>query len=168
MAWLDVYAKIASGKCCPYPETDVKLDDEESILVPKILLRGPETIVEGRNVKNPALVVEVAVGSQAKDRGEKKDAYEKLRILEYIIFICEGEKPKEVLWYVLKDNRYEKHDPIDGVIPSHHYTGLVLDEAAALELDLKTLVTIHGGEAEGPKKSSNYFNLGAKKEPPRS
>lgn len=73
LAWLGVYAEITNGMYSTYPETDIKVDDRDSFLVPDILLYGPESIVEGTIVKNPALVVEVAVNSVAKDRGKKKD-----------------------------------------------------------------------------------------------
>ena len=82
------------------------------------------------------MIVEVSVSSRKEDLDRKKIEYEKLGIKEYIVLTCEDDEPKDVIWFAMKDDKYEKLEPTNGVFTSKHHSGLVLCKDAALQLDV--------------------------------
>ena len=82
----------------------------------------------------PELVIEVAGSSESRDLHQKKDAYERNGIREYMVWRVYN---RNIDMFVLRNGRYEKKQPgPDGIIESEQFTGLRLNVPAALELDL--------------------------------
>ena len=82
----------------------------------------------------PDLVVEVANSSVSRDLREKKDAYERNGVREYIVWRVQD---YAIDWFQLRNGRFERREPgEDGVIESDVFPGLRLNVTKALEGDL--------------------------------
>jgi Uma2 family endonuclease len=91
---------------------------------------GISGFVEGA----PELIVEVAASSASYDLHDKKLAYERSGVREYMAWRV---LDREIDWFVLREGRYARLAPgSDGVIRSEVFPGLWLDPAALLAGDL--------------------------------
>src|SRR5205085_8776467 len=88
----------------------------------------------------PELAIEVAASSAAYDLREKRRAYERLGVLEYIAWVA---SQRRLLWLELRDGRYVERAPdADGVIRSAVFPGLWLDVAALLAGDYARVLAV--------------------------
>ncbi|MCC7366681.1 MAG: Uma2 family endonuclease [Dehalococcoidia bacterium] len=102
------------------------------------LREGPDHYLRGA----PELVVEVSASTLSRDLNDKKDAYERNGVREYIVWRV---LQNAVDWFRLDDGAFARVQPgSDGIIESAVFPGLRLDVPALLAMDservLATLV----------------------------
>ncbi len=122
-------------------DATVRLDDENEFQPDALLFRAERTEALGSDdyvYGPPDLVFEVAASSASYDLHDKKAAYERNGVGEYVVWDIERAK---VFWFVLDDARFVEISPdADGVFESRHFPGLRLDSTALLEGDPRRLV----------------------------
>lgn len=93
----------------------------------------PDDYLEGA----PELVVEVSASSAACDLNEKRDAYARTGVREYITWLVpEG----ELHWFVLREGRFEPRQPgRDGIYRSEIFPGLWLNAGVLLQGDARAI-----------------------------
>ena len=143
ITWLGLYA-AATPHVSVGDNATVRLDlDNEP--QPDALLRIDDTCggqsrisaddyIEGA----PELIVEIAHSSAAYDLHDKKRAYRRNGVCEYVVWLqAEG----EVRWFAVDGGAYRVREPAaDGRIESASFPGLVLNVDALLRDDLATVV----------------------------
>jgi Uma2 family endonuclease len=88
----------------------------------------------------PELVCEVAASSVSYDLHDKLKAYRRNKVREYIVWRV---LDREIDWFVLRDERYEKAAPSnDGIHRSELFGGLWLDDAALIRGDMATALSV--------------------------
>ncbi|MBW4693368.1 MAG: Uma2 family endonuclease [Lyngbya sp. HA4199-MV5] len=86
------------------------------------------------------LVVEVAASSVAIDLGDKKRAYRRSGVQEYIVWQVYDQK---IDWFQLQDGNYVSLVPNEqGVIHSHVFPGLWLNVEAMLQGDMRSVLAV--------------------------
>ena len=152
MGWLAVYC-AATPFVTFGDNTTVRLDiDNEP--QPDALLRlaeeaGGASLVDedGYIAGPPELIIEVAGSSAAYDLFDKKNAFRRNGVREYLVWQTYSER---VDWFVLLEGRYVLLPADDeGVLKSPTFPGLWLNARALLESDLATvLFTLQTGLQE--------------------
>lgn len=150
MIWLGNYKVATPGvRLGDNPTVRMDLDNEPQ---PDALLMidtayggsayiGTDGYVEGA----PELVAEIAASSAAIDSGDKKRAYRRNGMQEYIVWQVFEQK---IHWYSLTSEDYIALEAQDGVIKSSVFPGLWLDVAAMLVGDMiKVLAVLQQGLA---------------------
>jgi Uma2 family endonuclease len=134
LAWLNAHAGDRTDIECSPPVTLI-LDEENEVEPGALLFRSDPSRIDadGYLIGAPELVVEVAASSRSRDLHQKKAAYERNGVAEYIVWrVVEG----ELDWFELRDGRYIERQPgHDGIIESTTFPGLRLDVPALLRLD---------------------------------
>lgn len=93
---------------------------------------------DGYLTKAPELIVEIASTSASRGLHQKKRAYERNGVREYIVWRT---KDKAIDWFRLVDGRYELIEPDRrGFIESAEFPGLRLDVKARLAKDRKRVL----------------------------
>jgi Uma2 family endonuclease len=133
----------------PQPDAFLRIETSGSSRI------SEEDYVEGP----PELVVEVASSSDAVDLHDKKQAYRRNGVQEYLVWLIRN---RELRWFVLREGRYERMQPDEArVLRSEVFPGLWLDEAAMLAEDLrKVLERLNQGLAS-PEHAVFVQRLGA-------
>jgi Uma2 family endonuclease len=135
--WLVAYAARHAGVRW-LPSTTLKLDDRNEVEPDAMLVRGePPVDEEGYLAKAPELVVEIAGSSHARDLHQKRDAYERNGVGEYIVW---DTKNGTIYWFELRDGIYRQAEPMDGLLESGQFPGLVMDVGALLAGDKARLL----------------------------
>ena len=84
------------------------------------------------------MAVEIVGSSSAYDLHQKKGAYRRNGIREYLAWIA-GER--RVVWWELREAEYQEIAPApDGLLKSGVFPGLCLDTGALLRGDMKTVL----------------------------
>ena len=97
---------------------------------------GEDGYVEGA----PELVVEVAASSTANDLYDKKTAYRRNGIREYIVWQVLDQK---LDWFALKEGNYNSLEPDQsGIIRSEVFPGLWLAVSALLDGNMATVLAV--------------------------
>jgi Uma2 family endonuclease len=140
--WLGTYQAFTPGVVTGIEPT-VRLDLENEpqpdavLLVPGRQAKiGAEDYIEGA----PELVVEVAASSAAIDLHDKKRAYRRNQVQEYIVW-----RTLEVQldWFVLESDEYRVQIPDDqGIVRSRIFPGLWLAVSALLAGDMATVLSV--------------------------
>ena len=141
--WLFTYTTATPG-VLGLDNGTVLLDRENEVQPDALLLleasRGGQTRFsrEGYVDGPPELVVEVALTSVAHDLHEKLRAYQRNRVLEYLVWqLQEG----RIDWFCGADGKYVPlGSATGGLFRSRVFPGLWLDSAALVSHDLKQLV----------------------------
>jgi len=109
--------------------------------------RTPDDYLEGA----PELVVEVAASSSNYDMHDKRDAYLRAGVKEYIVVRTWD---KAVSWFILEDDQYIELQPDKkGVCRSQVFPGLWLNVPALIALDRAgVLNTLEAGLADRKKR----------------
>jgi hypothetical protein len=95
-----------------------------------------DDILEG----SPELVVEVAASSTAIDLGDKKRAYRRSGVQEYIVWQVYDQK---IDWFQLQDGDYVSLAPDEqGVVHSQVFPGLWLNVEAMLQGDMRSVLAV--------------------------
>ena len=143
MTWLGAYTAATPGvQVADNATIRLDLDNEPQ---PDGLLRieedagGQSRISDDDYVEGPPeLIVEVAHSSAAYDLHDKKQAYRRNGVQEYLVWQIEEE---QVNWFVLEEGTYLSLSAgEDGRIGSRAFPGLVLDVDALLEKNFDTVL----------------------------
>ena len=131
--WLYAYCDAREGLTA-LSDVTIMLDNQNEPMPDAILYRQgrmerPGGWLEGA----PELVVEISNTSAARDLHQKKEAYRRNGVKEYIVWrTVDG----MIDWFALENGEYAFLEPdADGVIESREFPGLRLDVPAALALD---------------------------------
>lgn len=142
-AWLGLYAAETPGVGC-FDNSTVRLDLDNEPQPDLVLLRrrshggqariSADDYIEGA----PELVVEIAGSSRAYDLHQKKGAYRRNGVREYLVWVTTEQR---LVWWALRGTEYEE-TPVgpDGLLRSGVFPGLWLDVAALLRGDMKTVL----------------------------
>ena len=134
LVWLRAYARTRPGIRALTP-TSVLLDDLNEPESDAMLVRTTPgwLSADGFVAKAPELVVEIASTSKSRDLNQKKRAYERNGVKEYIVWRTAD---SAIDWFELDSGAYRAKQPgADGRIESMELRGLVLDVPAMLAGD---------------------------------
>lgn len=107
----------------------------------------------------PDLVAEVSASSIAHDSGEKRRAYERNHVREYIVWRV---LDRQVDWYILRGESYEKQTPAgDGILRSTVFPGLWLDPSALIRDDCDAVLEVLARGLETPEHAAFVAQLEA-------
>ena len=137
----------------------VRLDLDNEPQPDLLLLQLPEHGGQARFSEDdyvegpPELVVEIVASSRAYDLHQKKDAYRRNGVREYLAWITEEAR---VVWWELRDGAFVELAPdADGLLKSAVFPGLWLDAAALLRGDLRAVLdALRGGLESRPRGAS--------------
>ena len=150
-----IYTYVASTPYVNAGDNATVRLDLDSEVQPDVLLRmdeavgGQSRISEDDYVEGPPeLIVEVAHSSAAYDLHDKKQAYRRSGVQEYIVWQIEENR---LDWFVLDGSAYATLHPEEGSIESRAFPGLVLDVPALVRRDAEAVLNVVrdgvGGEA---------------------
>lgn len=99
---------------------------------------------DGYVAGGPELAGEIAASSASYDLHDKKEAYRRNGVREYVVWRVED---KAIDWFTLRGGYYEQLEPHeDGIFRSEIFPGLWLDGAALLARNMKqVLEVLHQG-----------------------
>lgn len=141
--WLAGYWANQPGVRCASNST-VVLDADNEVQPDVVLLRESDgssrLTADGYIQGPPELVVEISASSTSQDLHQKKNAYRRNGVQEYIVWrVLDG----AIDWFALHDGQYVALAPGDnGVIESAVFPGLRLDVAAMLAGDLARVLAV--------------------------
>ena len=145
VAWLRYYAAYTPGVETG-DNTTIRLDlDNEP--QPDVVLRilpetgGQTTDSEDDYIEGaPELAAEIASSSASYDLHQKKNAYRRNGVREYLAWVIEEQK---LHWWELRDEQYLPLEPdAQGLIRSRVFPGLWLDTAALLGKDFARVLAV--------------------------
>lgn len=142
-AWLAAYWLHQPGVRSAGNST-VVLDSDNEVQPDIVLIReagGSSRITPDGYIQGPPeLVVEIAASSTSQDLHQKKNAYRRNGVQEYIVWrVLDG----AIDWFALQDGQYIVLAPnASGVIESAVFPGLRLDVAAMLAGDISKVVAV--------------------------
>lgn len=155
--WLGTYAAETAGvECADNSTVRLDLDNEPQpdLVLMKLAQRGgrarisPDDYIEGA----PELVAEIVGSSRAYDLHQKKGAYRRNGVGEYLAWIT-GEQ--RVIWWELREAEYQEITPApDGLLKSGVFPGLWLDTSALLRGDLKAVLSTLRLGLESPEHTA--------------
>jgi len=147
--WLGVYTSETRGVEC-FDNSTVRLDLDNEPQPDLVLMKLPSKAGQARISADdyiegaPELAVEVVASSRAYDLHQKKGAYRRNGVREYLAWIT-GEH--RVVWWELREGDY--HELVanaQGQLVSGVFPGLWLDTVSLLRGDLKSvLATLRRG-----------------------
>jgi Uma2 family endonuclease len=132
--WLMAYEDLHRGQVEAMNGASVLLDDRNEPIPDVMLYRlSPDRFEDGYVKGTPELVVEVAASTTSRDLHQKKRAYERNGVREYIVWRTVD---KAIDWFQLREGVYATREPdADGIIESEEFPGLRLDVRAMLAGD---------------------------------
>ena len=152
--WLGTYAAETGGVECADNST-VRLDLDNEPQPDLVLMKLPEKDGQARISADdyidgaPELVVEIVGGSSAYDQHQKKNAYRRNGIREYLAWITAEQR---LIWWELRDAEYQEiASAPDGLLKSGIFPGLWLDTPALLRGDLKVVLATLRRGLESPE-----------------
>lgn len=162
MGWLAQYEALTPGTETADNST-VRLDLENEPQ-PDGLLRileecGGQSRIdeEGYVVESPELIVEVTASSVAYDVHEKKRAYRRNGVREYLVWLVEENR---IEWWELANDEYVSLPPDEnGSIESRVFPGLRLDVPAVLAGDLARVLETVRKSADSPEHAEFVTRL---------
>jgi Uma2 family endonuclease len=141
--WLGYYASETPSVGC-FDNSTVRLDLDNEPQPDLVLIKLPEHGGQARISEDdyiegaPELAVEIVGSSRAYDLHQKKGAYRRNGVREYLAWVT-GEK--RVVWWELREEEYQEIAPgADGLLRSQIFPGLWLDTAALLRGDMKAVL----------------------------
>jgi Uma2 family endonuclease len=140
LGWLFHYQSLHPGEVEVLGPGTVLLDEKNAPEPDAMLCRvAPDLFSPDDYVaRAPDLIVEIANSSRSRDLHQKKAAYERNGVREYIVWRVQD---KAIDWFSLREGRYELREPDpDGVIESESFPGLRLHVASMLEGDAAALL----------------------------
>jgi Uma2 family endonuclease len=100
----------------------------------------------------PELAIEIVASSQAYDLHQKKGAYRRNGVREYLAWIT---TEKQVFWWELHEGEYRGILPgNDGLLKSRVFPGLWLDVQALLRGDMKTVLAAVRAGCKSPEHAA--------------
>ena len=157
IGWLSTYSASTPGVEGSDNAT-LRLDFENEPQPDALLFLPPEyggTAWVGENgylEGTPELILEVSASSASYDLSQKKRAYARNGVPEYIVYLAYEQR---VIWHVLREGVYEEQRPDeDGVLNSEQFPGLWLLPDALLSGDLPSVLeTLQKGMASPEHKT---------------
>jgi Uma2 family endonuclease len=143
ITWLGVYRASTPGvEGGDNPTVRLDMDNEpqpDALLMVKPQHGGQAKVGEDGYLEGaPELVAEVAASSASYDLHDKKRAYRRNGVKEYIVWRVLDEA---LDWFILRRGQYEALQPdAAGLLRSEVFPGLCLDPAALLNRDLATVL----------------------------
>lgn len=141
--WLGMYASETPGIGC-FDNSTVRLDLDNEPQPDLVLMKlpgkgGQARISEDDYIEGaPELVVEIVGSSRAYDLHQKKGAYRRNGVREYLAWVTDENR---LLWWELREGEYEEIAPqADGMLRSGVFPGLWLDTGALLRGDMKVVL----------------------------
>jgi Uma2 family endonuclease len=165
IGWLAVYRSATPGvKGGDNATLRLDLENEPQ---PDALLRlepelgGQSVVSEDDYLEGaPELIVEVAASSASYDLHEKRRAYARNGVPEYLVLQT---YEKRVDWFVLREGVYEALEPAEnGLLRSQIFPGLWLQPAALWAGDLTTLLAVLQEGLASPEHATFVEQLQAK------
>jgi Uma2 family endonuclease len=145
MAWLTDYWLATPGtELGDNPTVRLDLDNEpqpDAVLLIGEAFGGQSRLSEDDYIEGaPELVVEVAASSADNDLHDKKNAYRRNGVQEYIVWqVLDG----KLDWFILREGDYVSREPDEtGVIQSEIFPGLWLAVASLLEGDMARVLAV--------------------------
>ncbi len=139
LEWLATYAALHSGVEASGPGTVVL--DSKNVLEPDGMLfrMSDNRFTEAEYLAGaPELAVEIANSSASRDLHQKKEAYRRNGVREYIVWRVREEA---IDWFELVEGEYVLQAPgLDGVVESVVFPGLRLNVDAMLGMDRKKVL----------------------------
>jgi Uma2 family endonuclease len=141
MLWLESYAVLAPG-LETMDNTTLLLDAPVEVQPDAMLWRpgpgGPRLNDDGYVEGAPQLIVEVAASSVSYDLHQKKEAYRRNGVGEYVVWRV---RDHAIDWYRLVNDVYVLVSPdADGIVESSQFPGLRLHIPSMLALDRAGIV----------------------------
>ncbi len=152
--WLWYYVSETPGvQCADNCTVRLDLDNEPQpdLILFNLPARGGQARISADDYIEgaPELVVEIAGSSRAYDLHQKKGAYRRNGVREYLAWIT-GEQ--RLVWWELRDGEYQEIDPqAEGVLKSVVFPGLWLNTQALLKADKKTVLATLRQGLESPE-----------------
>jgi Uma2 family endonuclease len=140
IGWLFSYKSLHPEEVEAFAPGTVLLDQKNAPEPDALLCRvTPDLYNEkGYIAKVPELIFEVANSSVSRDLHQKKRAYERNGVREYIVWRVQD---KAIDWFGLRDGRYELRQPdANGLIGSDVFPGLRLHVPSMLAADSAALL----------------------------
>ena len=151
LGWLWTYKIATPGvRLGDNPTVRLDLDNEPQpdvvLLIDRLCGGGSGLSSDGYIEGTPELVVEIAASTAAIDLRDKKRAYRRNGVREYLVWQT---SERRFDWFVLEDGDYISQNPdASGVIRSSVYPGLWLAVGALLAGDMsQVLATLQAGLA---------------------
>ena len=144
--WLASYAYSRTG-LKTYPNATLLLDQENAPQPDGILCTTPKPKhrvwlnQRGYLCGSPELVCEISASTRSIDMHEKKRAYRRAGVAEYLVWLTEE---NTVAWFHLIAGEYQLLPTNKGLIHSKIFPGLLLDTKALLKRDGAKLVAALG------------------------
>ena len=152
--WLGVYESETPGVVACDNST-VRLDLDNEPQPDHLMFKTPEKGGQARISEDdylegpPELVIEIVGSSAAYDLHQKKGAYRRNGVREYLAWITTEQR---LLWWELREGEYHEIAPdSDGVFKSRVFPGLWLDTRALLRGDMKTVLATLRRGLESPE-----------------
>jgi len=145
MGWLWTYKIVTPGvRLGDNPTVRLDLDNEpqpDAVLLIDAQSGGRSHLSQDGYVEGaPELVAEIAASSATVDLGDKKRAYRRNGIQEYLVWQVFEQR---IDWFRLEAGEYVNLYPdATGVIQSQVFPGLWLDQSALLAGDMQQVLTV--------------------------
>src|SRR6266542_2196362 len=142
--WLALYVSETPGvRCFDNPTVRLDMDNEPQpdVALIKLPAKGGQARISADDYIEgaPELAVEIVASSSAYDLHQKKGAYRRNGVLEYLAWIT-GES--RLVWWELRQGEYHEIAPdADALLKSRVFPGLWLDAAALLRGDMKAVLS---------------------------
>jgi Uma2 family endonuclease len=155
--WLATYELETPG-VEGFDNSSVRLDLDNEPQPDLVLIKSPakggqaqitaDDYIEGA----PELAVELVATSKAYDLHQKKDAYRRNGVCEYLAWIT-GEQ--RLVWWELREGEYQELAPhADDLLKSGVFPGLWLDIQALLKGDMKTVLAALRRGVDSPEHTA--------------
>jgi Uma2 family endonuclease len=142
VVWLGVYASRFSEVVLGIEPT-VRLDFKNEFQPDAVLFipnRGASITTDDYIAGAPELVVEIAASSVSIDLHQKKEAYKRNGVQEYVIWRT---LQREIDWFTLENGEYIKLEPDNlGIIKSQIFLGLWLAVEAMLSGEMREVLSV--------------------------
>ena len=155
--WLGVYASETPGVMCADNSTvrlDLDNEPQPDLLLMKLPEKGGQARISADDYIEgaPELAVEIVGSSRAYDLHQKKGAYRRNGVREYLAWIT-GER--RLIWWELKNDEYREIAPAaDGLLKSGMFPGLWLEVNALLRGDIKSVLSALRRGLDSPEHSA--------------
>ncbi len=155
--WLGVY-ESETPWVESFDNSTVRLDLDNEPQPDLVLIKLPEKGGQTRFSEDdyiegaPELAVEIVGSSRAYDLHQKKGAYRRNGVCEYLAWIT---SERRVIWWQLSQGEYQEIVPDgDGLLRSRIFPGLWLDTGALLRGDLKAVLAALRRGIENPEHAA--------------
>jgi Uma2 family endonuclease len=159
MTWLGVYQTFTPGvRIGDNPTVRLDLDNEPQPDAVLLINGGQATISEDDYIEgSPELIVEVAASSAAYDLHDKKRAYRRNGVQEYLVWrVYEN----QLDWFCLEAGEYILLEPDDlGIIRSVVFPGLYLGVSAMLSGEMTKVLEVLQQGLNAPEHQEFIQNL---------